>query len=130
VRDAAGCPQPHILVRLIDLDLFRDVPLGRYLLAVDNLDPNPEMFYATTFYPGRATRESAKVIELTAGGVNLHNLDLTLGPTVPLRTSPRGGAQHGRRAPRFLRASARRAAQRERLAVVHALRQVQRGRLE
>ncbi len=104
VRDTAGRPQKHIFVRLIDLDrpwraeayteqkdssfLFRDVPLGRYLLAVDNPDGSlPEKpFFATTFYPGSATRKTAKVIELARGGVNLRNLDLTLGPKVPLRT--------------------------------------------
>ncbi|MCC6539578.1 MAG: carboxypeptidase regulatory-like domain-containing protein [Bryobacterales bacterium] len=90
-------------VRLIDLDhpwkatnylrgssfLFKDVPLGRYLLALANSDvlwTQPfKGFFTNSFYPGRATRRSARTIELTSGGVHLRNLNLTVGTPVPTR---------------------------------------------
>jgi len=115
VLDAHGKPVKNARVGLIDVDqlasarrrhvwfreayteqpdvsfLFKNVPLGKYLLMFNPDGPRPNGIEAglrdeSTFYPMANNRSGAKVLEIKSGGVHLTGKNLVMGKPVPFRS--------------------------------------------
>ncbi len=108
-----GQPLEHAKVGLIDLDrtpgeeptwasfrtaypeqpggsfLFRNVPLGRYLLVFNPDGPQAGGFQPfpleSTYYPNGAGRAQAQTIEINRAGMRLVGKDVIAGPPVSFR---------------------------------------------
>jgi hypothetical protein len=113
VWDGKGHPVRNAKVGLIDLDLpagerdrhvwlldayteepdqsflFKNVPMGRYLLVFNPDGPRSgerdHMPFESTYYPHASTRRDAQTIEVTSTGVRLTTKDLVIGKPVGFR---------------------------------------------
>jgi hypothetical protein len=69
--------------------LFKNVPIGRYLLVFNPRGPRPagimDQPFESTYYPLNANLDNAKVIEVKTSGVHLTAMDLVMGKPVSFR---------------------------------------------
>jgi hypothetical protein len=70
--------------------LFRDVPIGRYLLEFSPDGPRSgrlgDQIFESTFFPRGASRPNAKTIEVTRAEAHLTGMDVVIGKPVTLRS--------------------------------------------
>lgn len=106
VRDRNGHPIWEAKVGLIDLDrpqisthaftelhdqgfLFKNVPLGRYVLVFNPEGPQTGGLYdmplESTYWPHGMSRSEAEAIEVTAAGLHITAKNLTVGEPVSFR---------------------------------------------